>query len=131
MGYNLSSLNKSATKPTLKAMIYTDIHLYWGELIVDENQIAGRLLTGASLPDNVCLVNNKYMNSKHMGTGIPITVNKSFIPIQKILGFHLVDSDEKEFVPEDNRIEKVVVLLLGNFKISASIWIGSKINLAD
>jgi len=129
MGFDLKNLNKTAPEQIIKAMVYTDMHILWGILDVVENQFPDRLLTGAFIPDNVCLKEAKYINAKSMGNEKPLNAKKILIPTEKILGFHLRDDDEENPAHEENRVKKQFVILLGVFKVTASIWIGPKIDI--
>jgi hypothetical protein len=129
MGFDLSTLTKKNNTLINKAMVYTNSHIFWGNLELDENQKAERLLTGASIPDNVCIKDGKFMNPKFMGTRKPNFANEIFIPTEKIIGF-LIMGDKKEYpAQEPHWIKKDITILLGYFKISASIWMGPKINI--
>jgi hypothetical protein len=110
-------------------MVYTEMHIHWGLLSIEENRKPEILLTGPYLPDNICLINSKYINSKYMGRQKPQTSKESYIPTEKILGYHLMGHEKEIPAPEDNRIKKQINILLGNFKISASIWTGPTIDI--
>ncbi len=129
MEFDLDTSTPETQRPEVKAMVYTEMHIFWGQLGEDENKMPAMLLTGPYLPDNVSLLNSKYINSKHMGSQKPQSVQRSVIPTEKILGYHLMDREQEKTTPEDNRIKKEFIVLLGNFKILASIWTGPTINI--
>jgi len=118
MSLNLKSIS---LRSEVKAMVYTDTHIFWGKLIIEENQIVDRLLTGATVPDNVCLEKCKFIFAKNMGSRNPEIIEKIFIPTQKILGFHLMEDESENPTPEPSWVKKEIVILLGIFRITASL----------
>ena len=129
MGFNLSTLNSKNNSVVNKAMVYTNSYIFWGNLELEENLKAERLLTGASIPDNVCIKDGKFIDPKFMGTKKPNKASEIFIPTDNIIGYLLM-GDKKDYpAQEPHWIKKDIIIILGYFKIAASIWIGPKIDI--
>lgn len=115
-------------------MVYTQDALIWGKVITKKTLMASRVLIGVSVPDFITVIDAQNMPTVGSQLLKPQKYESFFLPVNKILGYHLVppsiepyDFDENE----PNRAMKSVVIQVGAFNFNANLRISTQTSIKN
>jgi hypothetical protein len=114
-------------------MVYTNTHLFWGDLITKEVIRVGTWLRTSSAPDHVNLYNVKVMMLSGLNQPKPVMVPTAYIPTPSIIAYHLLPPAHEplDYDPnEASRVQVPVSVYCGPFFIRGKVVISSLSSLA-
>ncbi len=125
--YTLSSDQKAA-----QIMLYTNLGVYWGEVVVAQQIRVSTWLRTTAAPESITLYNAKALITTHPGQPKPIGFQEMHIFANQVLAYHLMppQQDPLDYDPsEPNRKMVSVTALIGSFRLDGSMRMSTISNL--
>jgi hypothetical protein len=129
----MSSAQVASDEKVSPVMLYTQTHLFWGDLVTKEVIRVSTWLRTISAPDHVQLFNAKAIFLNGMNQPKPILQPTLFVPTPQIIAYHLIppSQDPLDYDPHEAARKLIPVnIFCGPFMIKGKIRIASISNLA-
>jgi hypothetical protein len=105
-------------------MAYTNIGVFWGEVVVKEQIRVSTWLRTNVAPEKMCLYNSKCILTLGTGSPKPISFSEMHLPTAEIVAFHLVPpaKDPVDYDPtEPNRHMEPITAFGGSFRFDGHL----------
>lgn len=109
-------------------MVYTNTHLFWGDVITKELVRVSTWLRTSSAPDHMVLYNVKVMLLTGLNQPKPVLLPTAFIPTPSVIAYHLLPPAHEplDYDPKESaRVQVPVSIYCGPFFIKGKIVISA------